>query len=281
MNTPLYWHLEHTNIGRLLDFLARQQRVFEAGEAPQYDLVLNVVSYLRHFSDRYHHARENVAFAYLVQRDHALRTTTERLLQEHLTMGAKADELCTLLADAVAGDGDHRTRVEASLAPYLTCYRNHVATEEQNILPRAAEVLTAEEWMSVASAAPPGPDPFRNYGARRHNPTFGREAEARYHELLKQISIGYSTQSSAPAFRRLDERHEIRPSYEKKFAASPAVPPRKYPVVRSASADWRPLVRPTVMLLALVLAYLQYYFIDVELQISLLPSIRVFLPPLS
>lgn len=44
--------------------------------------------------------------------------------------------------------------------------------------------------------------------------------------------------------------------------------------IRSA-ADWRAIARQSVTLLALVLAYLQYYFIDVHLQLSRLPSLAI------
>ena len=40
-----------------------------------------------------------------------------------------------------------------------------------------------------------------------------------------------------------------------------------------ASPEFRVLARQSFMLLALVLAYLQYYFLDVNLQIARLPSL--------
>lgn len=47
---------------------------------------------------------------------------------------------------------------------------------------------------------------------------------------------------------------------------------RKY-MASSSGSDLRLLARQSLMLLALVLAYLQYYFADVHLQIALLPSL--------
>jgi hypothetical protein len=40
-----------------------------------------------------------------------------------------------------------------------------------------------------------------------------------------------------------------------------------------SAPDWSLLLRQAVMLLALVLAYLQYYFLDVRLQVTTLPSL--------
>jgi hypothetical protein len=39
-------------------------------------------------------------------------------------------------------------------------------------------VLTSEDWAAVAAAAPPGADPL-----------FGDDADARYHELRRQIAL--------------------------------------------------------------------------------------------
>jgi len=276
LNTALYWHVEHTNVERLLDFLNEQLNILHEGGLPNYHLTLNIVSYLLYFSDRYHHAREDVAFGYLAKTDPRMRATINRLAQEHSTISAKGVELCTLLPEVVVVDLVQRANAETALRAYLTSYRNHIATEEKEILPRAAEVPTATEWAFVARAAPLGPDPFRNHGARRHNPTFGCEAESRYRELRREISIGRSGQSSEHPVRNLDsgQKNSVSPG---KVLAGPLALPRRKHLVLSGTLAWRLIVRQSVMLLALVLAYLQYYFFDVQLQIALLPSIQVFL----
>ena len=45
-------------------------------------------------------------------------------------------------------------------------------------MPRAAELLTEEDWAAVAATVPPGPDPL-----------FGDDVEARFRELRRQIAI--------------------------------------------------------------------------------------------
>ena len=46
-------------------------------------------------------------------------------------------------------------------------------------------------------------------------------------------------------------------------------------LVAKGAPDWRLLARQAFMLLALVLAYLQYYFFDVHLQVARLPALIV------
>jgi hemerythrin-like domain-containing protein len=276
LKTPTYWHAEHRNIEWLLDFLNEQLSILHDGGRPEYRLIFDVVSYLLHFSDRYHHARENVAFGYLAKSDPGMRAQLDRLMQEHSTLTSKGVEVCTLLSEVVVVDLVQRAKAEVALYAYLTSYRNHIAAEEKDILPRAVELLTSTEWSFVARAAPPGPDPFRIHGARRHNPTFGSEAEDRYREMCREVSISRSIRSSEHPIRNLNSRRETH-LIESGELAGPLSVPRRKNLVPSNTFAWRLLIRQSVMLLALVLAYLQYYLVDVYLQITVLPSVHVVL----
>lgn len=267
------WHVEHTHFEHLLDYLEGQLGVLRDGGSPNYDRMRDVAHYLSYFGARYHHSRENVAFRYIVQSNPAMSAKIDQLLQEHVLVEAKGGELDTLLAKTADGDAAARANVEAVLATYLTSYRDHIGAEEQDILPYAAETLSAMEWASVASAAPPGPDPFREYSSRRHNPTFGSEAETRYRALCEMIPRRRPTQSRE---ERPRPNLENRQGYGTEVAGVRAATRRNNPVARVAPAS-QLLAGQPLMLLALVMAYLQYYFLDVYLQIERLPSLNVFL----
>ena len=159
MASPIaQWHAEHVNFSRLLDVLDEELGKFHEGESPNFDLMLEIISYLREYGDRAHHRREDAAFACLVNRDPTMRLPINRLLQEHRVIATAGDELAARLKE-VAGDAVvSRETVEAAAALYLVYYRHHLATEEGKILPRALRSLTAEDWNTVASAIPSGSD---------------------------------------------------------------------------------------------------------------------------
>jgi hemerythrin-like domain-containing protein len=159
-NPIALWHAEHVNFSRLLDVFEEQVSRFHEGEDPDVDLMLEIVSYLREFGDRFHHPREDVAFALLIERDPALRLPINRLLQEHRAIAAAGEELVTRLQEIDADALILRATVEAAAALYLVYYRHHLASEERNILPRAARLLKAQDWEIVAQAAPSGSDPL-------------------------------------------------------------------------------------------------------------------------
>ena len=171
------WHADHVNFVRLLDLLEQQLAAFHAGEQPDYALMLDIVSYLRHYPDRSHHPREDVAFARLVARDPGMQLPLARRLQEHRVIAAAGEELLNLLHDVVEGALIERHTLEAAAATYLVYYRHHLAAEEHEVIPRAAQLLTPGDWAAVA-AAPVSADPL-----------FGADCEARYRELRRQIAL--------------------------------------------------------------------------------------------
>ena len=174
-NPIALWHAEHVNFSRLLNVFEEQLTRFHEGEDPDVDLMLEIVSYLREFGDRFHHAREDAAFTSLVVRDPSLRLPINRLLQEHRAIAAAGEELVTRLQEVVADALILRATVEAAAALYLVYYRHHLATEEREILPRAALLLTAQDWEIVAGTVPSGSDPL-----------FG-EAPSQAYERLREV----------------------------------------------------------------------------------------------
>jgi hemerythrin-like domain-containing protein len=179
MNNPINaWHAEHVNFARLLDLLEKQLALFHAGERPNYELMLDIVSYLRHYPDLLHHPREDVAFARLTAHDAGLRAEINRLTQEHRVLATAGDALLERLNEAVDEAVVPRASVEAAAATYLVFYRAHLAAEEKDILPRAAKLLTPEDWAAIATVAPEARDPL-----------FGEQADERYRELRRQIAL--------------------------------------------------------------------------------------------
>jgi hemerythrin-like domain-containing protein len=176
MAEPLtVWHAEHVNFARLLDLLETQVAAFQRGERPNYDLMGNIVYYLRSFADRFHHPREDAAFARLVERDPGTQLIVNRVQQEHRVIAAAGDDFFNRLNEVTADVMTPRATIEAAAATYLVYYRHHIAAEEREIIPRAAQLLTQKDWAAVTAAVPP-------------DPLFGDVVEARFQELRSQIA---------------------------------------------------------------------------------------------
>jgi hemerythrin-like domain-containing protein len=172
------WHQEHVHFTRLLDLFEREVAAFHADEHPNYRLMVDIVDYLRYYPDRVHHPREDAAFARLVERDPGLELPIARRLQEHRVIAAAGEALLAHLQAVIEEAFVARSALEAAAATYLVYYRHHLAAEEREVIPRAAELLTPDDWAAVAAAVPAGADPL-----------FGEDFEERYRELRRTIAL--------------------------------------------------------------------------------------------
>lgn len=148
-----HWHVEHLEFQRLLAELQAHVDLFHAGARPDYERMLEVISRLREVGDRTHHPREEVAFERLQRRCPELAPALARLRQEHRTIAQAGERLSGLLAAALDGAILPRAEVEVAAAMYLVYYGNHIAREEEDILSRAEQMLSAEDWEAVRRAA--------------------------------------------------------------------------------------------------------------------------------
>jgi hemerythrin-like domain-containing protein len=170
------WHAEHVNFARLLDVLEEQVAEFHQGERPDYALMSDILYYMQNFADRVHHPPEDVAYARLAERDPGVQLLVNRLLQEHRVIATAGEELLNCLKEIAEDVLAPRSHLEAATATYLVYYRHHLATEERVVMPRAAQVLTEEDWTAVAAAVPVYPDPL-----------FGDNMLERFEVLRRQI----------------------------------------------------------------------------------------------
>jgi len=169
-----HWHTDHVYFNRLLNLLEKQVDVFHDGGVPNYELMLDVVYYVTHFSDVLHHPREDAAFARLARRNPGLQLPVARLAQEHRVLAHIGKRLEQMLEQAAGGAFFERADLEALAATYLTYYRSHIAREERDILPLAVRMLTVEDWAAVRTAVPEEATEV---------------AEARFRELRRQIAL--------------------------------------------------------------------------------------------
>ena len=178
MDPIIAWHTEHVYFNQLLSLLQKQVDLFHRGEQPGYELMQDIVAYLREYSDQFHHPREDVAFARLAKLCPDLELVLARLGQEHRVIANAGENLLQMLRAIVGGAIVPRAEVEIAAATYLVYYGNHIAVEEEDVLPRAAKVLTAEDWAAVRDTVKPGRDPL-----------FGDDVAERFRELRRQIAL--------------------------------------------------------------------------------------------
>lgn len=172
------WHAEHVYFKRLLERLQEEVDAFTTGERPNYEMMVDVLAYLREFCDRVHHPREDAAFARLALRLPEMQLLLARLQQEHRVIAHAGEKLRERLSAILDGAMVPRDEVEAAASTYLVYYVSHIAREEHDVLHRAAAALSEADWNEVGAAVPQLDDPL-----------FGPRPEERFRELRRRIAL--------------------------------------------------------------------------------------------
>ncbi len=171
------WRAEHANFATLLDLLEGQLDLFHKGGSPDYELMLDIMFYLTHYSDVLHHPKEDLAFARIKEHEVHARPIVDELTEQHVHLKEFGDALVRALDDIVNGSITPRERVEVPGRAYIADFRNHMLKEETAILPLAAKLLREGDWAAIDAAI-------------RHidDPLFGKNVEERYAALRRQIT---------------------------------------------------------------------------------------------
>ena len=170
------WHAEHFHFRQLLRLLEKQLDQFHNGEEPPYEVMMDIISYLRDYSDQSHHPREDVAFARLARYCPDLELVLARLQQEHRVIAHTGEQLLEQLKSVLDGAIVPREEIEATAATYLVYYKTHLSKEDGAVMAAAAKHLTPEDWNAVLTAAP-----------QTHDPLFGATPHQRYNALREQV----------------------------------------------------------------------------------------------
>jgi len=172
------WLEDHANFARLLDLLQGELESFHWAGKPDHRLMLDVMTYMTQYPDKFHHPAEELAFAKALMRDPRLAGSIEALKEEHVTLRqsgeALLEQLEAILNEAIIA----RAEVEASGLNYIRSLRRHMRREEAEVFPAVGRVLRPADWAKIDEAMEHRPDPL-----------FGPTVEARFRTLSRQIAL--------------------------------------------------------------------------------------------
>lgn len=183
-----------------LDILRQEHRAISAvlfclkhtvGEArrgaivPPFAMIHAVLDYLTSFPNRFHHPKEDTyLFPAVIRRAPDLEPVIADLLSQHeegeeRVSGLKdrIAELQTLWNGSWQGDGAAKFAAFAdAVDSYVEFERAHGRKEGVEVMPRAQEVLTADDWAPIEAAFSANEDPI-----------FGSEPRSRFDSLYSEI----------------------------------------------------------------------------------------------
>ncbi len=151
---------------------ARRER-----QLPDFALLRAMLFYVDEFPERLHHAKESaLLFPRLRERAPEIAPVLDRLDRDH-ARGERAirDLEHALLAFEMMGE-PRRQAFEDAVQRYVDFYLEHMATEEQEVLPAARRALTEADWAELDAA----------FAANR-DPLTGHEPSDEYRPLFQRI----------------------------------------------------------------------------------------------
>ena len=134
------------------------------GELPNFDVLRAMMFYVDEFPEKLHHSKEDsLLFPLVRRRAPDLGPVLDRLSRDHERGEAALRNLeHTLLAFEVMGES-RRADFEKALETYSRNYLEHMALEEQEILPAAQQHFSPEDWAALDAAFAANRDPLTGH----------------------------------------------------------------------------------------------------------------------
>ncbi len=169
---------EHKYIGVLMKVLAEQLENISSKGTADFDLMFDIMHYMREFPDRFHHPREEVLFLLLKEKDSSLTPTIKNLLNHHEHFGDRGDLILDALNDII-----HKFTISKKDAlqdlfeDYISVLETHIELEETEILCRAIDLLDESDWQQLKHRTTVVEDPI-----------FGHQVHQRYRRIYDHLA---------------------------------------------------------------------------------------------
>jgi hemerythrin-like domain-containing protein len=159
---------EHQSLAAVLHGLLYVVRGIRAHETePDFSLLGAMVYYIDTFPERFHHPKEDAWLFRLLQLRHPdARDLIDRLQSEHRAGAVKLRQLeQSLLRYQEGGRGEFAV-FAAAVESFVAFERNHMRSEETEVIPLAQKYLTPTDWAEIDAAFLDHTDPLLGEAVR-------------------------------------------------------------------------------------------------------------------
>jgi hemerythrin-like domain-containing protein len=178
--------LEHGEAALLMDLLEEQAHL---GEHADVALICDIMHYMTHYPDLFHHRREDAVLRTLVQKYPDAMLWMPRLEQDHARLAAAGATLVERLHNPAMGDAERR-EIGTLAIEYATMLRAHMRFEEREFFPAAHAKLDVRDWEELETALPCPPDPLLGMGAESEYRSLETQYRSRLAWLIEEHRSG-------------------------------------------------------------------------------------------
>ncbi len=158
-------YAEHRYMATLMHLLGEQLAALAAGNAVDPHILYEVMHYMTHYPDAFHHPREDRVYQRAAELDPELADSVDTLQRDHDYLTETGAKALKSIADWRAGRGKEVEMLKLC-QDYASSLYEHMNTEEKLVFPQIEKLLSDEDWRELEQAdlLTPAPDPV--FGSR-------------------------------------------------------------------------------------------------------------------
>jgi len=171
-------HDDHINMSRLLKILTQKIVLLKKDEKIDFRLLETIITYLRSYSDKYHHPLEDLIYDYYINHYGAASDTVSHLSEQHKELKKVTVELDELLNMVLLDAVVPKDQCTEKLQNFVDLQSAHLTYEEQEVLPLIKETLSPQDWTKIG----------QQWQHKDHeDPLFGDKVSQQYRKLADII----------------------------------------------------------------------------------------------
>lgn len=157
---------EHRTLTAVIDALKHvADDIAQNKLTPDYKLLWSILYYIEDFPETMHHPREDeVLFPTVRRRTSDIDATLDELQRQHVNGRPHLEKLKSLLGRMEAEIPGAVQAFSQKVFEYAGFHYRHMAQEENEVLVKASEVLTDDDWKEIAAAFAQNHDPMQHGG---------------------------------------------------------------------------------------------------------------------
>lgn len=169
-------HLDHMNLSRLLEVLKDKLVRLKAGERPDYQLILDVVTYIVDYADTHHHPLEDQIYDYAIQQYPSSKQALSEVEAEHRLIRDDTREFQQLIENILMDSIVPMETFNQRLEGFIRQQYNHLNQEEGTVFPLLEKLMQDKDWLNLQVKL-----------QTREDPLFGDTVAEEYKRLYKSL----------------------------------------------------------------------------------------------
>ena len=156
---------EHRSLGAIMHgFLYLVDEIRAGRMKADFKLLHAMLYYLENFPEKLHHPKEDAFLhRYMRLRSPDAAAILEVVEEEHRQSHAQSEAMLAALANYEKNGEVARDAFLDAVSHYAEFQWRHIDREEDEVLPMAVAILTADDWSAIDEAFSAHQDPFTSY----------------------------------------------------------------------------------------------------------------------